>query len=231
MMGAPMRRPPRLDGSALHDGKRLSATALAAVAVAALAIVACKGSTPPHSAPSEERFELTPTRPLPSDSDDAAISENAPVALPSREQSEQEDEAHAGMRPLQVVDAGVVGDCPTQRKNLPSEIDITAEPRPRGIDAGALASEARFVLRNRRGVPRNIRVTGVDRLFSGPVRVSKVSFEEGGGGYPEATILLHANATAHLVVELDPPSSPPWRAHLEVDGVPICVEGPGKRPF
>jgi hypothetical protein len=208
-----------------------------AVLLAASTIGACKESKPARP-PGEEPFKLTPMRPLPSDSDVAAISENAPTSIPRP--TSEEDTPVSGERPtpLEELDAGPPRPCPTERKYLPTDISITAEPRPRGTDASAPASEIRFVLQNRRGIPRSIQVTEIDRLgmvdgkaVPQQIRFGKVTFEEGGGGYPEAKIMLYASATAHLIVELESSALPPWRAHIEVDGVPVCVEAPGKRPF
>jgi hypothetical protein len=218
----------------------LAALATAAALATSAALVACKESA--VSRPTEEPFKLTEVRPLPSDSDAAAIPENAPVSIPSREDGEDEAAA-SGTRavPLAELDAGLPRECPKERKVLPTDILITAEPRPRGGDAGAPAAEVRFVLQNRRAIPRSIQVTEIDRLTDASgvagkaapqrLRLTKVTFEEGGGGYADAKIMLHANATAHLIVEFEPAALPPWRAHIEVDGTPICVEGPGKRPF
>ncbi|MDB4995767.1 MAG: hypothetical protein JWM74_3199 [Myxococcaceae bacterium] len=204
---------------------------------AAATVVACKESAPARP-PSEEPFKLTQMRELPSDSDVAKISEDAPVALPTNTSEDETPTSGTRPTPLGELDAGPVRECPKERKYLPTDIMITAEPRSRGIDAGALAGEVRFVLQNRRGIPRSIQVTELDRLVTldgkavpQQLRVTKVTFEEGGGGYPEAKIMLYASATAHLIVEFEPSSPPPWRAHIEVDGTPICVEGPGKRPF
>ncbi len=202
------------------------------------AVAACKESAPSRP-PAEEPFKLTQMRELPSDSDVAKIAEDAPVALPAATTEDEPPTAPTALmaRPTE-LDAGLARECPKERKYLPTDISITAEPRPRGIDAGAVAAEARFVLKNNRGIPRSIQVTELDRLGTldgkpvpQPLRVTKVTFEEGGGGYPEAKIMLHASATAHLIVEFEPSSAPPWRAHIEVDGAPICIEGPGKHPF
>jgi hypothetical protein len=204
---------------------------------AATVVVACKQSATSRP-PAEEPFKLTQMRELPSDSDVAKISEDAPVALPTNATEDEPPTSGTRPTPLAELDAGPARECPKERKYLPTDISITAEPRPRGIDAGGLGGEVRFVLQNRRGIPRSIQVTELDRLgmldgkaVPQPLRVTKVTFEEGGGGYPEAKIMLHASATAHLIVEFEPSAAPPWRAHIEVDGIPICVEGPGKRPF
>lgn len=154
-----------------------------ALGVALVAVVACKESTPPR--PSEEPFKLTAERPLPSDNDAAVLPENAPVPLPSSSGND-ETAPTSGARPVAItVDAGAVGECPAQRKNLPTDIDITAEPLVRGRDAGAAASEVRFVLKNRRGIPRSIQVTELDRLIvlggppvPEPLHIAKVTFEQ-----------------------------------------------------
>ena len=215
-------------------GNPLVAALIASAAT--VAVVACKESAASRP-PAEEPFKLTQMRELPSDSDVAKISEDAPTALPTNASEDETPTAGTRPTPLAEFDGGPARECPKERKYLPTDLSITAEPRPRGIDAGGLGGEVRFVLQNRRGIPRSIQVTELDRLGSEgqavpqPLRVTKVTFEEGGGGYPEAKIMLHASATAHLIVEFEPSSPPPWRAHIEVDGTPICVEGPGKRPF
>ncbi len=195
---------------------------LGAGAVVALASLgACHDEPQARSKPAEEPFQLSPG------GDDDAGAQAMPTEIPPPGSEAAGDAAAA--TPVAVADPGESGvrDCPTGKG--PSDLIVKPEPIRRGADAGGAGGVVRVILDNRRSIPRTVEVTGIDRLDGvpgSPLKVSRVTADEGGGGFPQAKMMLAAQATMHLVVEFDPAVPPPYRVHFNVDDEAACIDSP-----
>lgn len=207
------------------------------------ASLACGGGArrvPPQEVPIERSSSPVSESPVAADEveeEDDGERPPPPTLIPPAP-TRVESPAELDASPME-LDSGVATQCPP-KSAAPPDVDVRPEaPRAVKENGRETLETLSFVVANRLALPRNVEVVEIDRLAAPlasaktwstavPLTVKHAYFEGGSFGPPGTRLLLPANATSTVTVELEPSTiTAPKRGvrvHIKVDDRPICYE-------